>query len=73
MTKRISIVTQYGRDYSSKAKVIEALNANEDFRVADMSSPWDGKACNLRDLKAEGIEEVTIRYGGLRKVTVVKI
>lgn len=70
---RIQIVPTYGRDYKSKAAVKEALDANQDFRVADMSSQWDGKACNLEDLKRGGITEVTVRYGKLMKVAVFKI
>lgn len=73
MTKRVQIVPAYGRDYTSKAKVLEALNAGQDFKVADMSSQWDGMACNLENLREDGIEEVTIRYGKLMKVMTHKI
>jgi len=53
--------------------VIEALKSNEDFKISDMSSQWDGKPGNLTDFKREGITSLTVRYGKLMKVTVVDI
>ncbi len=70
---RINIVPAYGRDYTSKAKVWEALEAGTDFRVADMSSRWDGMVCSLEDLRKEGITDVQVRYSKLGKVTTFKI
>lgn len=70
---RIQIIPAFGRDYKSKAAVLADLNEGKDFKVADMSSQWDGKSCNLEDLKREGITEVTVRYGKLMKVAVFKI
>jgi len=69
----LSVVPAYGRDYKSKAAVIEALKSNEDFKISDMSSQWDGKPGNLTDFKREGITSLTVRYGKLMKVTVVDV
>lgn len=69
----IMLVPAYGRDYKSKAAVLADFDAGKDFKVADMSSRWDGKPCNIRDLVREGIDIVTIRYQRLTKVMVINI
>lgn len=61
------------RDYKSSLAVRIDLANNRDFIVADMSSQWDGKPCNLADLRRAGVREVRVRYQSLRKVTVVDI
>ena len=62
-----TVVPTYGRDYKSKAAVKADWDANKDFRVQDISSPWNGKAVNKADADAAGIT-VRIRYDGLTKV-----
>ena len=58
----------YGRDYKSRAGIIEDLKANKDFLICDMSSPYDGKYVNAEQID----EDVTVRYGKLRKQTVIR-
>ena len=65
----IGVYPAYGRDYKSKAAVLEAYNAGKDFIIADISSRWNGMAANKSDLKDEGV--VKIRYGKLAKVVLV--
>ena len=67
------VPVEYGPDYKSKAAVEAAVRAGKDFRVCDMSSPDDGRACNLEDLKAAGVSEVRVRYSRLTKVTIVRL
>ena len=69
----VTLVPNRGRDYPSKARVIEHLKEGRDFIVADMSSRWDGKPCNINDLKAEGIGQARVRYDRLRKVALINI
>jgi hypothetical protein len=69
----ITLTPNRGRDYPSAARVLEHLKAGHDFIVADMSSQWDGKPCNVEDLKRAGVMHAKVRYDSLRKVTVVNI
>ena len=69
----ITLIPLGSRNYTSTAQVLAHLNANRDFIVADMSSPWDGKPCNLDDLVRARIDTAKIRYNGLRSVHVVNI
>ena len=65
----IGVYPAYGRDYKSKAAVLEAYNAGKDFIIADISSRWNGMAANKSDLAVEG--KVKIRYAKLAKVIIV--
>lgn len=69
----ITLIPNRGRDYISADRVLEHLKEGRDFIVADVSSPWDGKPCNLPDLKRAGVARAKVRYDRLRKVTVVNI
>jgi len=60
-------------DYKHRADFVQALVADKDFTVNDMSSQWDGKACNLTDLRAAGITTVRARYDRLTKQTSIDI
>lgn len=64
----ITLTPAYGRDYKSKAKVLEAVEEGCDFIINDITNRWDGKPCNpAEDLKGE---QVQFRFGKLRKVFV---
>lgn len=69
----MTLIPAYGRDYKSKAEVIAAFEADKDFQIADISSPWDGRYCNRADLSGSGLKGVNIRYAKLTKVVVVKL
>lgn len=69
----IHITPARGRDYKSRMALVRDLVADKDFTVADMSSQWNGKPCNLSDLRAAGVTLVTARYNELRKVTTIDI
>ena len=70
---RLNLVPARGRDYKVKAAVQAAFYSGADFIVADMSSRYDGKPANVDDLRAAGINEVNVRYDGLRKVVVLPV
>lgn len=69
----ITLIPKPGRDYKSQAAIEADLVAGRDFYVADMSSPWDGKPCNIDDLVRAGITQARVRYMALRRVHVVPI
>jgi len=69
----IGISPRNGRDYKSRVALIMDLVADKDFTVDDMSSQWNGKACNLTDLRKHGIKTVRARYQGLKKQTSIDI
>jgi len=69
----MTLTPAYGRDYTSKAKAEADFRAGKDFIIQDMSSPWDGKPANIRDLSGAGVATVNIRYKKLRNIAVVKV
>ena len=71
--KTLHLIPCYGKDYRSKKQVMEDLKRGEDFKIADISSPWDTKPASLRDLESSGFEQLFIRYQKLRKVMVVDL
>lgn len=73
MPYKITLVPAYGRDYTSKAKLLADWNAGKDFVIADMSSPYDGKPANKEDLTRAGYKNVNIRYKKMRQVAVIKL
>lgn len=65
----ITLTPAYGRDYSSRAGAQRDLDAGKDFILNDISSPWDGKPCSLRDLQAAHPgQTIRVRYAGLQRV-----
>lgn len=71
MTRTITVSPAYGRDYSSRDLALQAWSDGKDFILHDMSSPWDGKPCSIRDFPAGTV--VRVRYNKLRRVTSVTI
>ena len=69
----ITLIPNRGRDYPSAMRVLEHLKEGRDFIVADMSSQWDGKPCNIEDLKRAGVMHARVRYSQQRKVTTINI
>jgi hypothetical protein len=68
MTKRITLVPAYGRDYKSKKAVLEDWNNNKDFQIADLFSGEDGRYANKQDLPDY---TVNIRYKNLTQICVI--
>lgn len=55
----LTIIPARGRDYRTD------LDACRDFIVQDMSSRWDGKPCNIEDLRRAGVTVARVRYSAL--------
>lgn len=70
---RMTLVPAYGRDYTSKAKVLADLKDGKDFIISDMTSPHDGLPANAESLKGAGVTVLNVRYKQNRNVAVFKI
>jgi hypothetical protein len=57
------VIPAYGRDYRTEAEALEAWNSGADFRIADISCPWDGSYVSKREITNE---QVKIRFNKLR-------
>ncbi len=66
----MTVIPAYGRDYKSAKAAIEDWNADKDFRIADISSPYDGKYVNKSSCPVG--TTVHIRYNRLTRITPVK-
>ena len=66
----MNLVPLPGRDYKSKAEVLEAWNGGKDFHTADIMSGY-GLATNKVELAEVGQKLVQIRYKNLTNVVVV--
>jgi len=69
----LSIKPYFTRDYKSRAALEADLLANKDFTVSDFFNPWDGKACNLADMRAAGVTAVRARYDRLTKQVTITL
>lgn len=69
----MTLLPAYGRDYKSKAAALKDFEADRDFIVADLLSPWDGKPANRSALLSMGVREVRIRYRGATAVCVARV
>ena len=52
-----TVVPAYGADYKTSEEALEAWRSGKDFKIQDISHPYDGSYCSNRDLNA-----VLIRY-----------
>lgn len=66
----MTLTPAYGRDYVSAKAAKEAFLSGKDWILNDISSPWDGKPCNIDDMPSG--TKVNLRYAKLRKITTVK-
>ena len=69
----IILTPAYGRDYKGKQAAIDDLNAEKDFILNDLSSPQDGMLVNKRQLVADGVTQVKLRYNKRRDSSVVEV
>lgn len=80
----LTLVPAYGRDYKSKKAVLADWEANIDFLIQDVSSPWDGAYITKKELvramhlgkDIEGtieVKSVNIRYKSLTQICVIKL
>ena len=59
-----------GRDYTTKVQIKLHLQEQKDFKVADISNPWDGKSVNLKEIKIIGYNTILVRYAKLERVAI---
>ena len=50
MTRYVTVTPAYGRDYKSAKAAKADCNANKDFILQDIMSPWDGEYDGKDDL-----------------------
>lgn len=62
MSDYVTVVPAYGADYATSKEALEAWRAGKDFKIQDISHPYDGAYCSCRDLNA-----VLIRYKRLEE------
>lgn len=72
MSRYLTVVPAYGRDYKSKKDAVADWEAGKDFRIADIGAGRDdGRYVNNADLAGQDVT-VNIRYKRLTMVAVVK-
>ena len=69
----LTLVPTNGEDFTSKATILTALIMGTDFKIMDMSSPWDGKPANLESLQDAGEKTLKIRFRNHTKVAMIDI
>lgn len=72
--RTLTLTPAYGRDYKSVKAVAADWEANKDFLIADISSPWDGKPVNRDSLVRSGeATHVNVRYHNMRRVARIEV
>ena len=72
ITKPLTALTPaYGRDYHSADKAKGDFLSGRDFVLQDVSSPWDGKPCNIEAFES-GVS-VVIYYYKKQKSTILRV
>ena len=66
----LTLIPAYGRDYKSKKEVIADFEANNDFVIADITNPWDGRPINREQL-LPGPITLNIRFKKLTSIAQV--
>ena len=66
----ITIIPAYGRDYETEAEATADWNEGKDFRIADISSRWNGSYISKRLATKYGVS-VMLRYNKLERVAIV--
>jgi len=70
----ITLEPAYGRDYKGKDAALADYNANKDFILQDMDSPYDGKPINKPQVeKTYAGQRIQIRYASRKKVFTVDV
>ena len=72
ITKPLTTLTPaYGRDYHSATAAKGDFLDGRDFILNDITSPWDGKPCNIEAFES-GVS-VTIYYYKKQKSTILRV
>lgn len=65
----MTLVPAYGRDYKSEEQAKQSYLKGLDFKIADISSPWDGKYASCRDFSGHTVK---IRFNRLQDFVIVE-
>ena len=65
----VTLIPAYGRDYKTQKEVKADWKDGKDFIIADITHPYSGKPCSIRD--AEALGGVMIRFNKNTKITAV--
>lgn len=68
----ITLTPAYGRDYKTGAEVLKHWSEGKDFRIADISSRWNGSYCSVRDFSNGEVDVVKIRFLKLTEFALLK-
>lgn len=66
----LTVVPAYGRNPTTATQTMHLWLEGKDFRIADVSSPWNGAYTSIRDHSSE--ITVKIRYNSLQDFLFVK-
>lgn len=66
---QINLVPAYGKDYKTPADVLKAWSAGKDFKIMDISSPWDGAYTSCRDWQGK---VVRIRFNKRAEIVIIQ-
>jgi hypothetical protein len=61
-----TLTPAYGRDPKTSRAALDSWEAGEDWVIADITNPWNGKPCSKRDKEALGA--VMLRFNGLKDI-----
>lgn len=64
-----TLLPAFGRDYKSKAAIIDDINADKDFLISSLYP----SLINRAQLVSEGCKSIVVRYSQQRKVTSLKL
>ena len=62
-----TVTPAYGRDPKTSRAALDSWESGEDWIIADITNPWNGKPCSIRDTAALG--GVMLRFNALRDTT----
>lgn len=71
--KTITAVPAYGRDYTSKQKVLNDFLSNKDFNGVGLFNIGYFNYSQIDQLKADGFTGIEFRYSKMTKVFIYKI
>lgn len=61
VTGQLTLVPAYGRDYQTAEAVQKDWKEGKDFRIADISSRWNGSYTSIRDFAPTGVARIRYR------------
>ena len=64
------VIPAYGRDYTNVADLLKDWNAERDFRIADKSSPWNGKYINRQQTTIT--DEIVFKFNSRKDTHVIQ-